>query len=81
MCPGRPRTAHRAFIEYADRLLTEPAPVRVLGIDETRRGKSRWEYCKKVERWLRVDPWDTGFVDLSGTQGLLGRGRAAPPRR
>jgi len=66
-------TAHRAFVEHADRLLAEPAPVRVLGIDETRRGKPRWEYCTNTERWLRVDPWDTGFVDLSGNQGLLGQ--------
>jgi transposase len=24
-------------------------------------------------RWVRVDPWDTGFVDLAGGQGLLGQ--------
>lgn len=23
-------------------------------------------------RWLRTDPWDTGFVDLAGDQGILG---------
>ena len=45
----------------------------MLGIDETRRGKPRWEYCKDSSRWVRVDPWDTGFVDLSGYQGLLGQ--------
>ncbi len=22
---------------------------------------------------MRVDPWDTGFVDLDGEQGLLGQ--------
>jgi len=66
-------TAHRAFVEHAQRLLTEPAPVRVLGIDETRRGKPRWEYCKDTSRWVRVDPWDTGFLDLSSSQGLLGQ--------
>ncbi len=66
-------TAHRAFVEHADRLLVEPAPVRVLGIDETRRGKPRWEHCKVSSRWVRVDPWDTGFVDLRGNQGLLGQ--------
>ncbi|AWK76263.1 hypothetical protein CBI38_32870 (plasmid) [Rhodococcus oxybenzonivorans] len=29
---------------------------------------------------MRVDPWDTGFVDLSGNQGLLGQkeGRTTP---
>jgi transposase len=66
-------TAHRALVEHAERLLSEPAPVHVLGIDETRRGKPRWEFCGQTHRWVRVDPWDTGFVDLSGTQGLLGQ--------
>lgn len=66
-------TAHRAFVEHAERLLVEPEPVRVLGIDETRRGKPRWEYCDAARRWVRVDPWDTGFVDLDGDQGLLGQ--------
>jgi transposase len=34
-------TAHRAFVAHADAVLTEPQPTRVLGIDETRRGKPR----------------------------------------
>ena len=66
-------TAHRAFVAHAEAQLTEPDPVRVLGIDETRRGKPRWEQCAKTRRWVRVDPWDTGFVDLAGDQGLLGQ--------
>lgn len=66
-------TAHRAFVAHADEQLKEPAPVRVLGIDETRRGKPRWQRCTDTGRWLRVDPWDTGFVDLAGGQGLLGQ--------
>ncbi|HTX94418.1 MAG TPA: ISL3 family transposase, partial [Mycobacterium sp.] len=66
-------TAHRAFAAHATQLLTEPEPTRVLGIDETRRGKPRWEYCSATGRWTRVDPWDTGFVDLAGEQGLLGQ--------
>ena len=45
----------------------------MLGIDETRRGKPRWERCAATGRWVRVDPWDTGFVDLAGDQGLLGQ--------
>src|ERR1700677_5038636 len=32
-------TAHRAFITHAEVELTEPQPTRVIGIDETRRGK------------------------------------------
>jgi len=66
-------TAHRAFVAHADAVLTEPEPTRVLGIDETRRGKPRWEWCAETQRWVRVDPWDTGFVDLTGDQGLLGQ--------
>jgi len=66
-------TAHRAFVAHAEALLAEPDPVRVLGIDETRRGKPRWEQCAVTGRWVRVDPWDTGFVDLAGAQGLLGQ--------
>jgi len=54
-------------------LLVEPERTAVLGIDETRRGKPRWEYCDDTARWVRVDPWDTGFVDLAGDQGLLGQ--------
>ena len=67
-------TAHRAFVDHADAALPEPAPTRVLGIDETRRGKPRWAYDQDERRWVRVDPWDTGFVDLDGeSPGLLGQ--------
>ncbi|GJF14858.1 ISL3 family transposase [Mycolicibacterium cyprinidarum] len=66
-------TAHRAFVDHAQELLAEPAPTTVLGIDETRRGRPRWERCTATGRWVRVDPWDTGFVDLAGDQGLLGQ--------
>jgi transposase len=66
-------TAHRAFVEHADRVLEEPKPTRVLGIDETRRGKPRWQRDAATSRWVRVDPWDSGFVDLDGEQGLLGQ--------
>ena len=66
-------TAHRAFADHAQELLTEPAPTAVLGIDETRRARPRWECCAATGRWVRVDPWDTGFVDLAGDQGLLGQ--------
>jgi transposase len=66
-------TAHRAFVAHAETLLAEPEPVAVLGIDETRRGKPRWQQCADTGRWVRIDPWDTGFVDLSGDQGLLGQ--------
>ena len=38
-------TAHRAFVAHAKALLAEPEPTRVLGIDQTRRGKPRWTRC------------------------------------
>lgn len=66
-------TAHRAFVAHAETVLSEPTPTAVLGIDETRRGKPRWEFCAETGRWVRIDPWDTGFVDLAGDQGLLGQ--------
>jgi transposase len=66
-------TAHAAFVAHAETVLGTPAPVRVLGIDETRRGKPRWTRDDDSGRWVRTDPWDTGFVDLGGDQGLLGQ--------
>src|SRR5271154_4818027 len=66
-------TAHRAVITHPGVEVTGPPPPQVIGIDETRRGKPRWERCAQTRRWVRVDPWDTGFVDLAGSQGLLGQ--------
>jgi transposase len=66
-------TAHGAFVEYADALLAAPEPTAVLGIDETRRGKPRWCFSIEHNKWVRIDAYDTGFVDLGGAQGLLGQ--------
>jgi transposase len=66
-------TAHAAFVEVADRDLGPPAPTRVLGIDETRRGKPRWEQHPTTGTWVLVDRWHSGFCDIEGTQGLLGQ--------
>jgi transposase len=66
-------TVQACVDEHTDVVLTEPAPTPVLGIDETRRGKPRWELDPVIRRWVRVDRWDTGFVDLHGDQGLLGQ--------
>src|SRR5271170_6075306 len=66
-------TAHRAFITHAEVELTEPQPTRTQPVPHTPRGKPRWERCAQTQRWVRVDPWDTGFVDLTGHQGLLGQ--------
>jgi transposase len=66
-------TAHAAVMRVAEAAATEPAPTSVLGIDETRRGRPRWIRSPVDGRWVRVDPYDTGFVDLAGAQGLLGQ--------
>ena len=67
-------TAHRAFVDHADAALAEPAadagarhrrdPPRKAPVGATTR---------TTGRWVRVDRWDTGFVDLDGDQGLLGQ--------
>lgn len=65
-------TAHKALVAAAARWLPEPAPTRVLGIDETRFRTVRW--ILDGITWKRSDPWLTSFVDCS-TQGpgsLLG---------
>lgn len=53
----------------------------VLGIDETRRGKAKWESDPDTGRRVWVDRWDTGLVDITGDAGLLsqvnGRNSAA----
>jgi transposase len=64
--------AHAAYVAHADALLLEPAPPRVLGIDETRRGRPRW-VRDEHGNWQRLERFETNFVDLSGTGGLLGQ--------
>jgi transposase len=67
-------TVHDEVVAVAeDALGAEPAPVAVLGIDETRRGKAKWEHDPVLGRRVWVDRWDTGLVDISGDQGLLGQ--------
>jgi transposase len=65
-------TAHRALIAAAARWLPTPAPVQVLGIDETRARRMRW--LKESTGWRRSDPWLTSFVnaDTAGPGVLLG---------
>ena len=66
--------AHAAFIAHTNESLAAPLPaVCVLGIDEIRRGKPRWEQDPETGRWtITADRWLTGFVDAAGTGGLLG---------
>jgi len=64
---------HAAFAEHVRVPLAAPLPpVKVLGIDETRRGKPIWAQDPDTKRWvLMCDRWHTGFVDAAGTGGLL----------
>lgn len=70
-----------AFRIAAATVAEAPLPdVEVLGIDETRRGRTRWEQDPDTGKWqLTRDRWHTGFVDALGTGGLLGQveGRSA----
>lgn len=69
-------TVQRAVDERAAERLGEPASTPILGIDETRFGRPRWVRITEGEhagQWRLSDPWETGFVDLAGGQGLLGQ--------
>jgi transposase len=70
-------TVQRAVVDHAVVELVEPEPVRVLGMDETRFGRPRWlpdgHHPDGRIRWQRTDPWETGFVDITGDQALLGQ--------
>jgi transposase len=70
-------TVQRAVVARGAVELVEPEPVRVLGIDETRFGRPRWlpdgVHPDGRIRWTRTDPWETGFVDITGDQALLGQ--------
>jgi transposase len=70
-------TAQRAVTAYAEHVLDEPEPTPLLGIDETRFGRVRW-VRNDAGNWVRLEPWETGFVDLrcprtAGGRGLLGQ--------
>ncbi|MCY0924513.1 ISL3 family transposase, partial [Streptomyces sp. H27-G5] len=64
-----------AFRTAAATVVEAPLPqVVVLGIDETRRGRTRWEQDPDSGKWKLVrDRRHTGFVDALGTGGLLGQ--------
>ena len=70
-------TVQRAVVARGAVELVEPEPTTVLGMDETRFGRPRWlpdgEHDDGRVRWRRTDPWETGFVDITGEQSLLGQ--------
>jgi transposase len=75
-------TCHEAVKAVADPVLdADPEPVAVLGIDETRRGKAKYETCLDTGKRVWVDRFDTGLVDITGDAGLLVQvnGRSAAP--
>lgn len=75
-------TCHDAVAATADPVLdAEPEPAAVLGIDETRRGKAKYQTCPDTGTRVWVDRFDTGLVDITGHAGLLVQvnGRSAQP--
>jgi hypothetical protein len=70
-------TVQRAVVARGAAELVEPEPTTVLGMDETRFGRPRWlpdgHHDDGRVRCKRTDPWETGFVDLSGEQALWGQ--------
>lgn len=72
---------HAAFTAQAAVLLpAEPAPVEVLGIYETHCSRPKYQVNPLTGKSEEtVGRWHAGFVDVTGTQGLLGQveGRSA----
>ncbi|MET7609146.1 ISL3 family transposase [Streptomyces avermitilis] len=68
-------TVMDTFKAAARQVVEAPPPeVEVLGIDETRRGRPRWEQHPDSGMWqLTRDRWHTGFVDAHDCGGLLGQ--------
>ncbi len=70
-------TVQRGVIVHGAVELVEPEPVPVLGMDETRFGRPPWlpdgVHDDGRIRWARTDPWESGFVDITGEQSLWGK--------
>jgi len=70
-------SVHRALVVKAGQLGadsadTDPPPVRMLGLDETRARSLRWCIDVSERRWRLSNPWMTSFVDLDlGRPGWL----------
>ncbi|QYC38783.1 Transposase [Nonomuraea coxensis DSM 45129] len=67
--------AMRELRAYATEVLPDqPEPTPVIGIDEIRRGRPRWEQDPDTGKYrLIADRWHVGFTDLATGQGLLGQ--------
>ena len=52
-------------VRAAAQLPVEPAPVRMLGIDETRTRRPRWIQDPESGRWRPDTPWMTSLTDLN----------------
>ena len=52
--------------------------MRVLGIDETRRGRPRWTQDETSGKWVKLERLETNFVDQDGPQGVLGQASGRP---
>jgi transposase len=68
-------TVMNAFRAAAREGVRAPLPeVEVLGIDETRRVRPRWEQDPDTGKWkMTRDRWHTGLVDALGSGALLGQ--------
>jgi hypothetical protein len=64
---------HAAFVQHAQAGQAPLGPVRVLGIDETRRGRPKWVKDPVSGKWSMSERFETNFVDLAGDGGLLGQ--------
>ncbi len=70
-------TVQRAVVAHGAVELVEPEPVGCWAW--TRPGSGGRGGCPTAQhddgriRWRRTDPWETGFVDITGDQALLGQ--------
>jgi transposase len=56
-------------VRAAAQLPAEPAPVRWLGIDETRTRTPRWVHNSETGKWSLENPWMTSLTNLDTTVG------------
>jgi transposase len=74
------QVAHRHYVMHADTVLTEPDPPVVLGIDETRRGRSKWIQDAQTSRWCAPSGSKRTSRTWQGMAGCSVRSAGAPAR-